>query len=227
MAIGALPRPLGGRAVAPRHALHRRAHRPHALDQPALGAFPLSGRAELVRARQLPQGDRRPFLSDDAEELAPVHCGHRPRRGRPRHCDGILLQRRFTGRAVLRSVVLLPWVLPGAITAVLWIWVFNPSWGMLNTWLRDLGLITSSIPWLSDPSLAFASVAVAHIWSQVPFSVVLIMAALSTIDPALFEAARIDGANAWQRFRFVVWPADQGDGRGPPRLQRAHRLHDL
>jgi ABC-type sugar transport system permease subunit len=119
----------------------------------------------------------------------------------------LLLQRRFTGRAVLRSVVLLPWVLPGAITAVLWIWVFNPSWGMLNTWLRDLGLITSSIPWLSDPSLAFASVAVAHIWSQVPFSVVLIMAALSTIDPALFEAARIDGANAWQRFRFVVWPA--------------------
>ncbi len=119
----------------------------------------------------------------------------------------LLLRRRFLGRTVLRSVVLLPWVLPGAITAVLWIWVFNPSWGMLNGALRDLGLIESSIPWLSDPDLAFASVAVAHGWSQVPFAVVLLLAALSTIDPALFEAARIDGANAWQRFRFVVWPA--------------------
>ena len=119
----------------------------------------------------------------------------------------LLLRRRFLGRAVLRSVVLLPWVLPGAITAVLWIWVFNPSWGMLNAALRDLGLIRSSIPWLSDPDLAFAAVAVAHVWSQVPFAVVLLLAALSTIDPVLFEAARIDGANAWQRFRFVVWPA--------------------
>ena len=119
----------------------------------------------------------------------------------------LLLRQRFLGRTVLRSVVLLPWVLPGAITAVLWIWVFNPSWGMLNGALRDLGLIESSLPWLSDPDLAFASVAVAHGWSQVPFAVVLLLAALSTIDPALFEAARIDGANAWQRLRFVVWPA--------------------
>ncbi len=119
----------------------------------------------------------------------------------------LLLRRRFLGRAVLRSVVLLPWVLPGAITAVLWIWVFNPSWGMLNGALRHLGLIRASIPWLSDPDLAFAAVAVAHVWSQVPFAVVLLLAALSTIDPVLFEAARIDGANAPQRFRFVVWPA--------------------
>ncbi len=119
----------------------------------------------------------------------------------------LLLQQRFVGRAVVRSVVLLPWVLPGAISAVLWIWVFNPSWGILNTALRDLGLISSSIPWLSDGDLAFVAVAIAHIWTQVPFSVVLLMAALSTIDPELTEAAKVDGANTLARFRHVTLPA--------------------
>jgi multiple sugar transport system permease protein len=119
----------------------------------------------------------------------------------------LLLQRRFLGRAVVRSVVLLPWVLPGAISAVLWIWVFNPSWGLLNTLLRDWGLITASIPWLSRGDLAFWSVAVAHVWTQVPFSVVLVMAALSTIDPELVEAAKVDGANALRRFQHVTFPA--------------------
>lgn len=118
----------------------------------------------------------------------------------------LLLRERFFGRTILRSVVLLPWVLPGAITAVLWVWVFNPSWGILNGILRRLGLIQSSIPWLSDPDLAFASVAVAHIWTQIPFSVVLIMAALSAINPELTEAAKIDGAGPLGRFRYVILP---------------------
>lgn len=119
----------------------------------------------------------------------------------------LLLQERFVGRAVVRSVVLLPWVLPGAISAVLWIWVFNPSWGLLNTFLRDWGLISASIPWLSRGDLAFSAVAVAHIWSQVPFSVVLVMAALSTINPELVEAAKVDGAGALRRFQYVTFPA--------------------
>lgn len=119
----------------------------------------------------------------------------------------LLLQRRFIGRGVVRSVVLLPWVLPGAISAVLWIWVFNPSWGILNGILRDLGLISRSIPWLSDGDLAFWAVTVAHVWTQIPFSVVLVMAALSTIDPELTEAAKVDGANALRRFQYVTFPA--------------------
>jgi ABC-type sugar transport system permease subunit len=119
----------------------------------------------------------------------------------------LLLQQRFVGRTVVRSVVLLPWVLPGAISAVLWIWVFNPSWGILNGVLRDLGLISASIPWLSQPDLAFAAVAVAHVWAQVPFSIVLVMAALSTIAPELVEAAKVDGAGALRRFQYVTLPA--------------------
>ena len=106
----------------------------------------------------------------------------------------LLLRRRFFGHVVVRSVVLLPWVLPGAISAVLWIWVFN------------LGLIDRSIPWLTDPDLAFVAVSVAHIWTQIPFSVVLVMAALSTINSELIDAARVDGANAVRRFVYIVFP---------------------
>jgi ABC-type sugar transport system permease subunit len=118
----------------------------------------------------------------------------------------IFLKREFFGVEVLRSIVLLPWVLPGAISAVLWIWVFNPSWGVINSILRDLGLIHSEIPWLTQPNLAFFSVTVAHVWTQVPFTVVLVMAALSTLNPELTEAATIDGATRLQRLRYIVLP---------------------
>ena len=119
---------------------------------------------------------------------------------------GLFLNRSFPGVALLRSIVLLPWVLPGAISAVLWTWVFHPSWGVVNSLLRKLGLIDRSIPWLSDPDLAFVSVAVAHIWTQLPFTIVLVMAALSTLNKEVLEAAEIDGASKSQRFVHIVLP---------------------
>jgi ABC-type sugar transport system permease subunit len=118
----------------------------------------------------------------------------------------LFLNRQFPGVVVLRSIVLLPWVLPGAISAVLWTWVFHPSWGVINTVLRKLHLIDSSIPWLSDPGLAFVSVAVAHVWTQLPFTIVLVMAALSTLSREVIEAAQIDGASTTQRFAYIIFP---------------------
>ena len=112
----------------------------------------------------------------------------------------------FRGRMIVRSVVILPWVLPGAITAILWTWIFHPSWGILNLVLFKLGLIDSYIPWLTDPALAKMTVIVAHIWTQYPFAAVLLLAALAGIDPMLYEAAKIDGASGWQRFRFITFP---------------------
>ena len=119
---------------------------------------------------------------------------------------GLFLHRRFPGAGLLRSIVLLPWVLPGAISAVLWTWVFHPSWGVINSLLRNLNLIDRSIPWLSDPELAFVSVVTAHIWTQLPFTIVLVMAALSTLNREVLEAAEIDGASAGQRFTHIVLP---------------------
>jgi len=118
----------------------------------------------------------------------------------------LFLDRDFPGVAVLRSIVLLPWVLPGAISAVLWTWMFHPSWGVINSLLRKLDLIDRSIPWLSNPNLAFVSVVVAHVWTQIPFTIILVMAALSTLPRETIEAAEIDGATSAQRFAHIVFP---------------------
>src|SRR5262245_52539184 len=118
----------------------------------------------------------------------------------------LFLQDRFLGSQIVRSIVLLPWVLPGAISAVLWIWVFHPSFGVLNGVLRGLGLIDGSIPWLISPKLALISVAVAHVWTQIPFAVVLVLAALSAINVETIEAAAIDCRSAARRFRYIIFP---------------------
>ena len=118
----------------------------------------------------------------------------------------LFLRRRFFGSEVVRSVVLLPWVLPGAISAVLWVWVFHPSFGILNGILRDLGLIDASIAWLTNPQTALPAVAAAHVWTQIPFAVILMMAALSAINTETLEAAAIDCRNPLKRFRYIVFP---------------------
>jgi ABC-type sugar transport system permease subunit len=118
----------------------------------------------------------------------------------------LFLQRRFLGSQVVRSIVLLPWVLPGAISAVLWIWVFSPSYGVLDGLLRHLHVITQPIPWLTSPDLAPAAVIVAHVWTQIPFAVVLMMAALAAINAETLEAAAIDCRSAVKRFFYVVFP---------------------
>ena len=118
----------------------------------------------------------------------------------------LFLQRRFFGSEVVRSIVLLPWVLPGAISAVLWVWVFHPSFGILNGILRDLGLIEASIPWLTNPRTALMAVTAAHVWTQIPFAVILMMAALSTINSETLEAAAIDCRNPLNRFRYIIFP---------------------
>ncbi|MDZ7799653.1 MAG: sugar ABC transporter permease [Trueperaceae bacterium] len=117
-----------------------------------------------------------------------------------------LLLAHYPGRIYVRSVVLLPWALPGAITAVIWTWVFQPSWGILNLILRSLGIVEENVRWLTRPDLAKVATTVAHVWTQFPFAAVLMLAALAAIDETLYAAAAIDGANAWQRFRFITLP---------------------
>jgi multiple sugar transport system permease protein len=117
-----------------------------------------------------------------------------------------LLLAEFHGRGLVRALVILPWVLPGAISAVVWLWIFHPSWGILNLLLYEAGLIGRYIPWLTDPQLAQMSVVVAFVWTQFPFASILLMAALSAIERALYEAAQVDGATLWQRFRYITFP---------------------
>lgn len=117
-----------------------------------------------------------------------------------------LLMERFTGRSILRPVVLVPWVIPSAITGLIWQWIFNGSYGGLNTLLYRLGFINEYIPWLTEALTAKIGVTIAFIWAQLPFPIILIMAALTAIPRDLYDAARVDGANTAQCFRFITWP---------------------
>lgn len=123
---------------------------------------------------------------------------------------GRLLLTHFVGRGIIRAVVLIPWAIPGAISGILWYWIFQEQWGILNTLLIKLHVITRGIEWLDNKNLAKFSTMVAHIWTQIPFASVLLMAALSTINKELYEAAEVDGAGPLRRLLHVTLPQVAG-----------------
>ncbi len=117
-----------------------------------------------------------------------------------------LLLTKFVGRGIVRSVVLLPWAMPGIISGTVWVWIFHGQWGVLNALLMKLGIISAYIQWLNEPKLAKFVVMVAHIWTQIPFASVLLMAALTTINKELYEAAEVDGASPARRLFSITIP---------------------
>lgn len=123
---------------------------------------------------------------------------------------GRLLLTKFVGRGIVRAVILLPWAMPGAVTGIVWVWIFHARWGILNAALLKLHVISSYIDWLDDPILAKFSVMVAHIWTQIPFASVLVMAALTTINRELYEAADVDGAGAPRKLFSITIPHIKG-----------------
>ncbi|WP_460748711.1 carbohydrate ABC transporter permease [Myceligenerans cantabricum] len=117
------------------------------------------------------------------------------------------LGRRFGGRvaSVLRATYYLPQILPVAVAGVLWNWILNAQSGGLNVMLRGLG-VTDPPNWLGDPATALPSVMLVLIWVQIGYPVVIFMAALQRVDPELYEAAELDGAGWWRRFRSITVP---------------------
>jgi ABC-type sugar transport system permease subunit len=121
----------------------------------------------------------------------------------------LLLNREFRGRTFVRMLCLLPWAVPSVVNGIMWKWILNPSYGALNGLLYSLHLIDQYIIWLGSPGLALASVVWADIWKEVPFIMLLILAALQTIPKELYEAARVDGANPIQSFFNITLPLIQ------------------
>ncbi len=121
-----------------------------------------------------------------------------------------LLLTKFVGRGILRAVALLPWAIPGSISGILWFWIFQDHWGILNAILLKIGIISSGIDWLTNSTLAKFSTMVAHIWTQIPFASVLLMAALTTISKELYEAAEVDGAGPVKRLFYITIPQVKG-----------------
>ena len=109
-------------------------------------------------------------------------------------------------RRIIRAVFLLPWVAPSSLTILAWVWMFDSQFSIITYFLRELGLVTDKIPWLGDPTLAMIAVQTVNIWRGVPFFGMILLAGLVTIPKELYEAAIVDGANAWHRFRHVTLP---------------------
>ncbi|NOZ67825.1 MAG: sugar ABC transporter permease [Deferribacteres bacterium] len=117
----------------------------------------------------------------------------------------LVINRHFRGRGMVRAAILVPWAIPTVVSSQMWRFIFNDQYGLLNYILY--GSDTSSYnAWLADPVYAFSAIVAADVWKTSSFAALLILAGLQVIPDELYEAAEIDGAGAWQRFRRITLP---------------------
>ena len=118
----------------------------------------------------------------------------------------LLLNRHLPFKSLIRAVVLLPFIVPTALSAIAFWWIYDSQFSVISWALLKMGLIDHYIDFLGEPWNARFSVIAANIWRGVPFVAICLLAGLQTISPSLYEAAALDGATSWQRFRFVTLP---------------------
>jgi multiple sugar transport system permease protein len=121
-------------------------------------------------------------------------------------CAALLLNAQKRFRNLLTGLILLPWIIPSVVQALAWRSIFDPLFGGLNPILLGIGLIQEPLSWLADPKMAMASVITVNVWAGIPFFTVNMLAGMQAIDKELYEAAEIDGANAWERFLNITLP---------------------
>lgn len=119
----------------------------------------------------------------------------------------ILLQQKLVGRGLWRAVVLIPYAMPGFVAYMVWKLIYNPDVGALNILLHQIGLISTPISFLTERTWAMPGVVLASIWRGFPFWTIMFLAALQAVPKELYEAASIDGCNAWHRFRHISLPS--------------------
>ena len=118
----------------------------------------------------------------------------------------LVMHRAFRGRALLRAVVLVPWAILTVVTAITWRTIFEPELGFVNTMLSALSLPGADVVWLGEEGYALGVMILADVWKTAPFMALLLLAGLQGIPDDLYDAAKVDGASAWQRFRGVTLP---------------------
>lgn len=121
--------------------------------------------------------------------------------------EALVLNLQFKGRSVLRAVALIPWVTPAVLTGYMWRWMYNVNYGLINRVAVQLGLTDQHIGFLTDPKLALPSVVLVTVWSGAPFFALMLLAAMQAVPEELYEVAKVDGANAVQRFLYVTVPS--------------------
>jgi len=118
----------------------------------------------------------------------------------------VVLNRDFKAKGLIRAIVLLPWIIPTALSAICFWWLFDATFSGISWLLMKIGLIHSFINFLGDPWNARWSLIAANVWRGVPFFTIGLLAGLQTISPDLYEAAEIDGAGSWKKFRKITLP---------------------
>jgi multiple sugar transport system permease protein len=118
----------------------------------------------------------------------------------------LLLNRNMPFKAMIRAAVLIPFIVPTVLSAIAFWWIYDSQFSIISWSLIKLGLINQNINFLGDSTWARISVIVANIWRGVPFVAITLLAGLQTVSPSLYEAATLDGATNWQRFRFITYP---------------------
>jgi multiple sugar transport system permease protein len=118
----------------------------------------------------------------------------------------LLLNENMPFKAMLRAIVLIPFIVPTVLSAIAFWWLFDAQFSIISWSLRHLGLISGNIDFLGDTWNARWSVIFANIWRGIPFVAITLLAGLQTVPPSLYEAATIDGANRWQIFRHITYP---------------------
>ncbi len=118
----------------------------------------------------------------------------------------LLLNREFKWRGLARSLILIPWVTPSVITALMWRWMYDGNNGVINDLLVRIGLLNSYFPWLANSTTALPAIMVALMWQGFPFFAIMILAGLQAIPGTLYEAAEVDGASKLQMFTRITLP---------------------
>lgn len=112
----------------------------------------------------------------------------------------------FRGRGIVRAAVLVPWAIPTVVTSMMWSWIYNVDYGILNYLLARIGLLSGPANWLGDPQLAMVAAIIADVWKTTPFIAIILLAGLQGISQDLYEAATIDGAGAFAKFFSITLP---------------------
>jgi multiple sugar transport system permease protein len=122
----------------------------------------------------------------------------------------ILLNQNFPGRGIVRSITLIPWVVPGIVAATTWAWMFHTEFGIINYMLTGAHVIPGPIGWLTNKDTVMPVLIAINVWKLFPFIAIMVLAGLQSIPNDLYEAARVDGANFWEEVRYIMLPQVRG-----------------
>ncbi|MCL6613007.1 MAG: sugar ABC transporter permease [Firmicutes bacterium] len=119
----------------------------------------------------------------------------------------LLLNIEIKSRKIFRTLILIPWLIPNSIAAIIWKWLYSEQHGLVNYLLWKLHFIKTYNAWLGEPHLALGAVIIAALWKTIPFVVLVILAGLQSISNDLYEAAEVDGASSFQKLIYIIIPS--------------------